>query len=126
MLVPAIASIGTCCSSSTFKTPICAIPRAPPPERTRPIRGLCAGAGVEGDAVSETFCPEAAVAAASQKMAQRTPNTPRRGLTARGEITRQEYQQAAMELDPRDDLYAADAAYDLSVCAFLSRFGVFW
>ena len=39
MLVPAIASIGTRICSRIFSTPMCAAPRAPPPERTRPTRG---------------------------------------------------------------------------------------
>ena len=39
MLVPAIASTGTCISSSTFSTPTCAAPRAPPPLSTNPTRG---------------------------------------------------------------------------------------
>ncbi len=48
MLVPAIASIGMRISSSTFSTPMCAAPRAPPPESTRPMRGR-ADRGVEPD-----------------------------------------------------------------------------
>ena len=39
MLVPAMQSIGTCSSSSTFSTPTCAPPFAPPPASTRPTRG---------------------------------------------------------------------------------------
>src|SRR5688572_16763689 len=39
MLVPAMASTGTRFSSSTLSTPMCAAPRAPPPESTSPIRG---------------------------------------------------------------------------------------
>ncbi len=38
MLVPAIQWMGTRISSRTFSTPIWAIPRAPPPLNTRPIR----------------------------------------------------------------------------------------
>src|SRR5258705_534931 len=54
MLVPAIASIGTWSSSSTFNTPMCAAPRAPPPDRTKPIRGRwgAAGAAEAGAGVS--------------------------------------------------------------------------
>src|SRR5262252_11245355 len=39
MLVPATQSTGTCSSSSTRSTPMCAAPRAPPPLSTRPMRG---------------------------------------------------------------------------------------
>ena len=39
MLVPAMASTGTWFSSSTLSTPMCAAPRAPPPDSTRPMRG---------------------------------------------------------------------------------------
>src|SRR5690606_26050695 len=42
MLVPAMASTGTRSSSSTLSTPTCAAPRAPPPDRTSPMRGRCA------------------------------------------------------------------------------------
>ena len=42
MLVPAMQSIGTCSSSSTFSTPTCAPPFAPPPASTRPTRGRLA------------------------------------------------------------------------------------
>jgi hypothetical protein len=46
MLVPAMQSTGTRSSSSTFSTPMCAAPRAPPPESTRQIFGrLASGAG---------------------------------------------------------------------------------
>ncbi len=50
MLVPAITSTGTRNSSSTFRTPMCAAPRAPPPERTSPIFGrfACASAAMPG------------------------------------------------------------------------------
>ena len=61
------------------------------------MRGLCADADTDGEAVSGAFCAGIAADAASQKTAQRILNTPRRGLTARGEITPQEYQQAATE-----------------------------
>ncbi|PMQ13965.1 hypothetical protein JaAD80_21370 [Janthinobacterium sp. AD80] len=46
MLVPTTMSIGTCSSCSTLSTPICARPRAPPPDSTRAMRGRAAtGAG---------------------------------------------------------------------------------
>ena len=45
MLVPAIASMGTRISSSTFSTPTCAAPRAPPPLSTSPTRGRCTFGG---------------------------------------------------------------------------------
>src|SRR6185436_2508439 len=38
MLVPVTQCTGTRNSSSTFSTPTCARPRAPPPDSTRPIR----------------------------------------------------------------------------------------
>ena len=44
MLVPAIASTGTRICSSTLSTPMCAAPRAPPPDSTSPTRGRCAAA----------------------------------------------------------------------------------
>src|SRR5687768_3014958 len=37
MLVPAMHSTGTRSRSSTFSTPMCAAPRAPPPPRTRQV-----------------------------------------------------------------------------------------
>jgi len=43
-LTPAMQWMGTRISSRTFRTPICAMPRAPPPLRTRPILG-CGGDG---------------------------------------------------------------------------------
>ena len=49
ILVPTIASIGTRRRSSSLSTPMCAAPRAPPPPRTRPIRGLSSSCGVCGD-----------------------------------------------------------------------------
>ncbi len=42
MLVPTITSTGTRSSSSTFSTPTCAAPRAPPPDSTSPIFGRAA------------------------------------------------------------------------------------
>ena len=47
MLVPAIASIGMFISSSCLSTPICASPRAPPPDSTRPVRSGSARVQVE-------------------------------------------------------------------------------
>src|SRR5262249_44045123 len=44
MLVPAMQSIGTCSSSRTLSTPMCAAPRAPPPLSTRQIFGRVSGA----------------------------------------------------------------------------------
>src|SRR5262245_9602771 len=58
MLVPAIASTGMCISSSAVSTPMCARPREPPPESTRPMRGRpagpasCAFAGIPGSAAT--------------------------------------------------------------------------
>ena len=40
MLVPAMHDTGMRISSSTFSTPRCATPRAPPPPSTTPTRGL--------------------------------------------------------------------------------------
>ena len=45
MLVPAMKSMGIRNSSSTLITPTCAAPRAPPPERARPILGRAFAAG---------------------------------------------------------------------------------
>src|SRR5688572_19203040 len=59
MLVPAMQSIGTRYSSSTFSTPTCAAPRAPPPDRTRQILGRCT------DRTAESAAAEAAGIAAS-------------------------------------------------------------
>src|SRR4051812_28496074 len=60
MLVPAMQCTGTRSSSSTLRTPICAAPRAPPPESTRQMRGDAAG-GAEGAVCAE----DSAVAASS-------------------------------------------------------------
>ena len=49
MLVPAMQSIGTRYFSSTLSTPMCAAPRAPPPESTRQIFGRLAGAAPAGE-----------------------------------------------------------------------------
>ena len=43
MLVPAMQSMGIFRSSRTLRTPICAMPRAPPPDSTRQIRGRTGG-----------------------------------------------------------------------------------
>jgi hypothetical protein len=48
MLVPAMQSIGTFSSSRTLSTPMCAMPRAPPPDNTKQMRGrikFCSGEG---------------------------------------------------------------------------------
>ncbi len=45
MLVATMKSTGTRCSRRTLSTPMCARPRAPPPERTRPILGRGGSAG---------------------------------------------------------------------------------
>ena len=52
MLVPAIASTGTCICSSTFSTPMCAVPRAPPPDSTSPTRGRWPAGSAAGGAGS--------------------------------------------------------------------------
>src|SRR5213075_622148 len=44
MLVPVTQCTGTRNSSRTLSTPTCARPRAPPPDRTRPMRGATAWA----------------------------------------------------------------------------------
>ncbi len=46
MEVPTIRSTGTRASSSTLSTPTCAMPRAPPPDSTRPTRGRADGASL--------------------------------------------------------------------------------
>src|SRR3989304_4146928 len=43
MLVPTMKSIGILCFSKAFKTPICEIPRAPPPLRISATRGCRSG-----------------------------------------------------------------------------------
>src|SRR5580700_153818 len=45
MLVPAIQSMGIFRSSRTLSTPMCAMPRAPPPDSTRQIRGRVVAGG---------------------------------------------------------------------------------
>jgi hypothetical protein len=62
--VPAMQSIGTRSSSSTLMTPMCAAPLAPPPPRTRPMRGRAAPAGAVC-AVGADAGGSAAIAAAS-------------------------------------------------------------
>ena len=47
MLVPAMQSMGTFISSRILSTPMCAMPRAPPPDSTTQIRGRT-GASVDG------------------------------------------------------------------------------
>src|SRR5277367_4120020 len=71
MLVPAMQSMGIFRSSRTLRTPMCAMPRAPPPDSTRQIRGriaggVPAGAAIAGDAVGAAGAPGAAGAAAAQ------------------------------------------------------------
>src|SRR3569833_1701190 len=95
MLVPAIASIGMCSCSRTFSTPTCAAPRAPPPESTRPMRGRCGCGGDE--AGSAALWALAMLQHASHRPAKIQPRTPRRGRTARGEITGARIQHVEQE-----------------------------
>src|SRR5262249_35823817 len=83
MLVPAIASIGTCICSSTLSTPMWAVPRAPPPESTSPTRGRW---WLSRDACGSIAWASLMVGAASQA-ARKRPSTRRRGATARVELT---------------------------------------
>ena len=64
MLVPAMASIGTCSCSRTFNTPTCATPRAPPPDSTKPTRRRCGG-GENGTAERFNGAPTSGTACAS-------------------------------------------------------------
>src|SRR4051812_22830410 len=73
MLVPAMQSTGTRISSSTLSTPMCAAPRAPPPESTRQIRGR-GDASPGGEAV-----PAGSADAAAAR--RRTASGPRARLT---------------------------------------------
>src|SRR4051812_40315857 len=58
MLVPVMQSTGTRSSSRTFRTPTWAAPRAPPPERTRQMRGrACAAVQTARDANSRSSAP---------------------------------------------------------------------
>jgi hypothetical protein len=63
MLVPVTQRIGIRISSSTFSTPMCAMPRAPPPDSARPILGAAADAA--GGAVSAARRRLASVSAAT-------------------------------------------------------------
>src|ERR1700739_1257127 len=79
MLVPAIASSGTWSSSSTLRTPMCAAPRAPPPESTKPMRGRLAASAVASLWASACVMPWAV----SHWAARRRLSTQRRGAPAR-------------------------------------------
>src|SRR5579862_1371898 len=82
MLVPATASTGTRNCSRTFRTPMWAAPRAPPPESTRPMRGRClAGAPLS------TCCAGERPGAASMTAAARRLSTRSADATARVEPT---------------------------------------
>ncbi len=77
MLVPAMQSIGTLSCASTFRTPMCASPRAPPPDRTRQIRGRAAAAAPRCGALaasgSAACAPPASSAHAHQLIAANFP-----------------------------------------------------
>jgi hypothetical protein len=53
-------------SSSTFSTPMCAMPRAPPPPSTSPTRGLRSWASVSAD--WKTRKPASSAAAGSMPL----------------------------------------------------------
>src|SRR5262245_8796903 len=77
MLVPVTMSTGTRSSSSTWSTPRCAAPRAPPPESTRPIFGRA-----DGFARFDAFCAgaeagSARTTAAATSRASAAPPLPR-------------------------------------------------
>src|SRR5271165_3336461 len=57
MLVPAMQSTGTFKSSRTLRMPICAMPRAPPPDSTRQMRGRIAAGGACGAATAAAQDP---------------------------------------------------------------------
>src|SRR5262245_12250041 len=81
------------CSSRTRKTPTCAMPRAPPPLRARPIRGWRMRASGEPSRAGDV-CP----ASAPQRSAARPRNRPVRwgiGLTVRSGLS------AAVDLHDR-------------------------
>src|SRR4029077_11331470 len=85
MLVPAVASIGTRICSSTFSTPMCAVPRAPPPESTRPMRGRW---WVSSDAGGSGVACASVMAGAARQAARNRLSARRRDTTARVELTR--------------------------------------
>src|SRR6266850_2022970 len=70
MLVPAMTSIGTCSSSRTLRTPMCARPRAPPPLNARPNRALVtpgtAAAGTADSSVAGGLPPVSSCAIADR------------------------------------------------------------
>jgi hypothetical protein len=63
--VPAITSTGMRSRSSTLSTPTCARPRAPPPDRTRPMRGRASAlpSGSAAEAGGDSACAQTAEAA---------------------------------------------------------------
>src|ERR1700688_1095951 len=67
MLVPAMQSMGIFRSSRTLSTPMCAMPRPPPPDSTRQIRGRGAGSAAPDAADHNPPTPRAQVSP-SRKM----------------------------------------------------------
>jgi hypothetical protein len=64
MLVPAMQSTGTFSSSMTLSTPMCAMPRAPPPDSTRQTRGRAGedtGTGLGARVLDSGASPAASV-----------------------------------------------------------------
>src|ERR1700693_522228 len=59
MLVPAMQSMGIFRSSRILSTPMCAMPRAPPPDSTRQIRGRVAGSPAQNPAYHNHPAPRA-------------------------------------------------------------------
>ena len=82
MLVPTITSTGTRSSSSTFSTPTCAAPRAPPPDSTRPIFGRAAWLAPPGRSATTV---EAVCATADSEAAKSSAAEQARGTRSEGE-----------------------------------------
>src|SRR5271168_4117107 len=68
MLVPAMQSMGICRSSRTLRTPICAMPRAPPPDSTRQIRGRSGGSAAAQELAGHADPAKSAQARPSRRL----------------------------------------------------------
>ena len=80
---------GICISSSTLRTPMCVIPRAPPPDSTSPIFGRLASTAAAGAcAIATVAVPRAATSSKQRGRVPARNRKPRRHVhSGRGDAT---------------------------------------
>ncbi len=84
MLVAVIASTGTFSSCSTLSTPMCAKPRAPPPESTRPMRGARRGGCIPRRQAGDLVRGAGGAAQQCERAAREYPGRPANHRLLRG------------------------------------------